>query len=110
MGESILIDGNEYILIEDGIYKAKEPYRINGVNWVFKKNHLNFSIICDTHDDELSIVYVGDMRIDTSEKLYKKYLDLLKAGESVEYIYGLYSEESGKKNVEVGDLYVNNAI
>lgn len=56
-----IIDGHEFEVISEGLYRAVKPYVVSIQDWMFEENHINYEAITKTtfSNEEATILYVS---------------------------------------------------
>ncbi len=65
----MVLDGKEYEEVEKGIYKACGMYYMPDQDWPANRDYLNYSAVYEAINDEYRILYLGDIRENTFDRL-----------------------------------------
>ncbi len=100
--ETLEIDGNIFIEIDNGFYKARKPYVVEKRNWVINPLHNNMSALCSVKDNTYSILFLSTTT-SGSEQLYDLYADYKSKNQNYSVLSGV-SETPG--TMSIGDFWL----
>lgn len=97
---NIKFDEHNFQLVDEGIYRATEPYKVDVEQWMFDEMHVGIQAIVSLNkkgEYNIKFISVGG---DSGLKLIKLFNTMLNQGERVEYIEGAPAETA------MGEIYV----
>lgn len=99
--KTVMLENQEYERIDDGLFKARQPFDVNIDDWTYDDRHVGYQAITSAIDDntKVSILYVSTTG-SGAMKLIGIFNDLRERGEAVGFIEGV-----PEKNA-MGEIYV----
>ncbi len=93
--KELLIDDHKFEYVENGVYKAKEPYTVNISNWMFDDRHKGYQAIVNSDSELFYISISGEGNL----RLIDMFNEMRRKDSTVEYIEGVPSDSA------MGEIY-----